>query len=30
MITALERVQNAVFITAVIVGCAVLLLSFIT
>jgi hypothetical protein len=29
MISAVERTQNTVFITAVIVGCAVLLLSFI-
>jgi hypothetical protein len=29
MITALERAQNAVFITAIIIGCVVLLLSFI-
>jgi hypothetical protein len=30
MISAVERAQNAVFITAVIVGCVVLLLSLIT
>jgi hypothetical protein len=30
MISTMERVQNAVFITTVIVGCAVLVLSFLT
>jgi hypothetical protein len=29
MISAVERAQNAVFITAVIVGCVMLLASFI-
>jgi multisubunit Na+/H+ antiporter MnhC subunit len=29
MITRLERSQRAVFLTAVVIGCAVLLLSFI-
>jgi multisubunit Na+/H+ antiporter MnhC subunit len=29
MISAVERAQNAVFLTAVVVGCAVLLLSLI-